>query len=152
MSGVVPSGPGPPGSWSAKTPGPDRGPAGQTWLQEPAWALSLQWQSGCTNRPKLVIPQKSLTASDSILKYQLWWNLLEFLVTPSNASHLMRFYNLHSVPFPGLKPRLSDPRCTLESQGAKLDQQTQSLGMVLASTLLKKKSSLGDSNVQLGME
>ena len=64
----------------------------------------------------------------------------------------MRFYNLHSVPFPGLKPRLSDPTCTVEPQDPTLDQQTQSLGMALASTLYKKKSSLGDSNVQLGME
>lgn len=40
--GVVPSGPGPPGSCSAEAPGPIRGPTGQSWLAEHTWTLSVQ--------------------------------------------------------------------------------------------------------------
>lgn len=39
--GVVPSGPGPPGSCSAEAPGPIRGPTGQSWLAEHTWTLSV---------------------------------------------------------------------------------------------------------------
>ena len=62
----------------------------------------------------------------------------------------MMFYNLRSVHLPGLKPRLSDPHCTLESQGPTPGQQKQSLGM--AGHQYCKSSSLGDSNVQPGLK